>query len=97
MNQTLFHILDLLLLLTESKVLKKLQKDLGESQAVVLKANEPLDGSAVAALSPRIVILYGEHALEIAKSLGKEGIAPVSKYATTLEKLPEEMEVVVLG
>ncbi len=90
--------MDLLsLLLTESKVLKKLQGDLGESQVVVIRANEPLDASRVAALSPRVVILYGEHALEIAKSLGKEGIVPVSKYATTLEKLPEEMEIVVLG
>lgn len=85
------------LLLTESKVLKKLQGNLGESQMVVVKADESLDASAVAALSPRVVVLYGEHALEIAKSLGKESIAPVSKYSTTLEKLPEEMEVVVLG
>lgn len=84
-------------LLTESSALKTSQWDLGEFQAVVVKVNEPLDASVITGVSPNVVILYGEHALEIAKSLGKGNVAPALKYATTLEKLPEEMEVVVLG
>ena len=43
------------------------------------------------------VIKNYARSMEAAKTFGKETVAPVSKYITTAEKLPAEMEVIVLG
>lgn len=58
------------------------------------------DAAAVTALTPSLVVLYGEGSAEAAKTLGavtsEEGQKPVSKISVTAEKLPEEMHVCVL-
>lgn len=48
-------------------------------------------------LAPSYLVLYGEKAGEAAKEFGKESVTSVSKLATVKEKLPEEMETVVLS
>lgn len=75
----------------------KAQEAIKESQCVVIAADEKADASVIAKLSAQVVVFYGQQAVESAKRLGKESITPVAKYATTLEKLPAEMETVVLG
>lgn len=82
-------------LLTDSVSLKKSQENIEESQVVIVKANSQLEPSIITALSPVVVIVYGEKAAEVARTLGKES-SKVSKYITTVEKLPVEMEVTVL-
>lgn len=67
-----------------------------EYDVVICNANAPLNPSSITALSPKVVLLYGEQAQEALKALGKEGSA-TSKYQTTADKLPEEMEVVLLN
>ena len=71
--------------------------DKNEYHVVIINANAPIDSSRVAAMTPSVVILYGEQAGDGAKKLGKDSVTPVSKYQTTFEKLPPEMEIVVLG
>lgn len=57
----------------------------------------PSDKTATA-IQPNIVILYGEKATEAAKLL-KEGTgsASVNKFSVTFEKLPQDLEVVMLS
>lgn len=76
--------------------LKSAGEKLKEHHIVVIHANSTVEGSAVTTLAPSAVVLYGEQTVAAAKELGKE-VGKSSKYVTTLEKLPAEMEVVVLG
>ena len=66
-------------------------------QIVIAYVTQLIGDSVIAAISPKVAIFYGDSAMEIAKTLGKETVVPVSKYVTTAEKLPAEMEVIVLG
>lgn len=76
--------------------ISKLQENIPSCQIALLEVDEDLK-SIVAKLEPKIVILYGDKKMDGLKLLGKEGIEPVQKFSTTKGKLPEEMEVVVLG
>lgn len=81
----------------KAEALQKTSEKVKDYHIVVVRADSNLNQSVITALSPQVVVLYGEKAKEEAKSLGKEVTQTVSKYQTTLEKLPVEMEVVVLG
>ena len=65
-------------------------------QVAVFYVDEKLEVIA-ARLDPLIVVLYGEKKIEGAKELGRDHIKPVGKVTLTKEKLPGEMEVVILG
>lgn len=82
--------------LAKSDALQKSQEAIQECSLAVFLADELIAESLVAAVSPKIAVLYGEKALESTKAFGKE-IAPVNKVQISAEKLPEEMQVVVLG
>ncbi|MEK7092716.1 MAG: hypothetical protein AAB907_03765 [Patescibacteria group bacterium] len=79
-----------------AKALSGLAEQLNETQILVVRAGDSL-GQAVTALGPRVLVLYGEGATEDAKNFGKEGLTPVGKYVISAEKLPQDMEVVLLG
>lgn len=71
-------------------------KEMREAQVVALLADELIDQSALATMNASAVLFYGEKAAENITALGKtaEGIA---KYVTTRDKLPTEMEVILLS
>lgn len=75
--------------------ISRLQDTTLSCEVALLLADSDLK-SIVAKLEPKIVLLYGDKKMEGARSLGKVGIEPVQKF-TTKGKLPEDMEVVVLG
>lgn len=77
--------------------LPKIKELLEECDMCILHTNGPLDAKAVVDLNAKVVILYGSQALDGAKTLGKDALTTVTKYTMTREKLPSEMEVVVLG
>lgn len=74
---------------------RKIKDKLKEEKVAILYADSESDSSIITALTPRIAIFYGEKAADSIKTLGKT-VSPISKYSTTLEKLPGEMEVVHL-
>lgn len=84
------------LLLASSKGLKIAKEKIKESNLIVIDTQVIIDESSVTAIAPNVVLLYGENREESAKVLGKEP-QKSSKYVVTLEKLPQEMEVVVLA
>lgn len=84
------------LLLAKTKNLAKAKELLGEYHVAVLQANSLADQSLITALNPHVVVFYGEKKDESAKALGTSQIMTTAKYASTREKLPAEMQVVVL-
>lgn len=83
--------------LANGETLKKSHDAKRECQVLILYSDSLSDASLIAALSPSLVVLYGEKAQEVAKTLGKESLGPAEKkFSITSDKLPEEMKVVVL-
>lgn len=85
------------LLLGRAEAIRRVQEyDMKEYAIVVVRVDGQLNASALTAVSPRVVVLYGAKAGEAARQLGKQS-SPLAKVQVTTEKLPEEMEVMVLG
>ena len=68
-----------------------------EYKIAIINVDSDLKQSVVTAMEPSVVILYGEKAKEGAKVLGKESASTASKISSAEEKLPEEMDVMLLG
>ena len=83
-------------ILAKSSSLSKVSEKLKEYDVVICQVDGEVNQGVITALEPRVVIFYGENAAEAAKSLGKESLAAMQKYSVTEDKLPEEMQVVVL-
>ncbi|MDE2025307.1 MAG: hypothetical protein KGJ07_02335 [Patescibacteria group bacterium] len=72
-------------------------KDLMQDcQVLLIQADVLVEENLIASSGAQVAVLFGAHAEESAKQLGKE-VAPVSKYTTTKDKLPSETEIVVLS
>ncbi len=70
---------------------------ISDCQIAIINADGEFNESFVTALEPKITVLYGDKKIESAKTLGTESITPVSKITVTKDKLPEKMEIIVLG
>ena len=68
-----------------------------EYKIAIINVDSDLKQSIVTAMEPSVVILYGEKAKEGAKVLGKDSASTASKISIAEEKLPEEMDVMLLG
>lgn len=83
-------------ILAKSSFLSKVSEKLKEYDVVICEVDSEINQGVITALEPRAVVLYGEKAEEAAKSLGKESTDVLQKYVVTEDKLPEEMQVIVL-
>lgn len=66
-------------------------------QVLVINTDTEFSESFVTSLEPKIVAVYGDKKTESAKTIGAENVQTMTKLTTTKDKLPEKMEVVVLG
>ena len=64
---------------------------------LLLNVDSNFTESLIATVDPKVAILYGIGMMGALKLLGKETLAPVKKFASAKDKLPDEMEVVGLG
>ncbi len=80
----------------QSQILQRMKEKLTDRDILLFHASEELNPALVTQLSPQAVVLYGEHSMVTAKALGKDAQPAVKKYQVTKEKLPVEMEVVIL-
>jgi hypothetical protein len=86
------------ILVAKASSLEKISSDkLDDYQIVILNADSDLNQSLITAMEPNIVILYGEKNKEGAKLLGNESAQSTSKISISEDKLPEELEVMLLG
>ncbi len=84
-------------ILGTSSEISKIKEDTFLCQIAILNVDDELNSSLVTKLEPKIVILYGANNEGAVKILGKENIPPIKKFTVVKDKLPEEMEVVILG
>ncbi len=80
--------------LARTSGLAKIQ-EVGEYNILVLNVDSDFKDPMVTSFSPKIVILYGEKASDAAKMLGKEA-SKSQKFSISVDKLPLEMEVIIL-
>ena len=66
-------------------------------QIAILNVDDGFSSSFITNLEPKIVVLYGDKKENAANLLGKGTLPATKKFTVTKDKLPEEMEVVVLG
>lgn len=85
----------LTMLLAKAANIEAIKDKADHCHILVLYADKICDASGITALEPDAVVVYGEKAADVAKALGKEG-KTVEKYTVAADKLPAEMEVVVL-
>lgn len=86
------------ILLAKASSLEKISKDkLLDYKIVIINADSFLNQTLITAMEPSIVILYAEKKKEGARLLGKENAAISSKISISEDKLPEELEVMILS
>ena len=75
----------------------KLESNFTACDIAIINADSEFNESFITSLGPKIVVLYGDNKLDGAKKLGAENLTPVAKFSAVKDKLPEKMEIVVLG
>lgn len=85
--------MDLLLGSTDS--IAKIKDKLKQCNVLILFANSDIDSALITTIEPRVAVFYGEKASDALKVLGKE-CKPVPKFSVVAEKLPAEMETILL-
>ncbi|MCL5435102.1 MAG: hypothetical protein M1405_01810 [Patescibacteria group bacterium] len=83
-------------LLAKASSVTKVSEKLKEYDIAIFNVDAEINQTVVTALEPRVVVLYGEKASEAAKALGKENAEKVQKFTAAKDKLPEEMQVILL-
>jgi len=84
------------ILLAKTSSVTKVSEKLKEYQIAIFNVDSEINQTVVTALESRVVILYGEKATDAAKALGKEDAQVLQKFSAAEDKLPEEMQVVLL-
>lgn len=84
------------LLLGEITTLEKLQQKLKEANILIVNCNNEMDASFVTGLVTNVIIFYGEKKTEIANEFGRENVKHLPKYVNTADKLPAEVETIIL-
>lgn len=77
--------------------IEKIHDKIEESQIVVINSDDEFNHSILTSLEPNVLLVYGVKKADVAKSLGKDEAASANKYSTSSDKLPQEMEVILLG
>lgn len=85
------------ILVGDLQAVSSLQHKLKEHNIVLLHGNSDIDASFVNGFATNVVMMYGERAKEILGKFAKEGLQEVSKYQVTKEKLPQEIQTVLLA
>ena len=86
------------LMLGTVAALEKIQHKVKEHALVVLKADEnsPLDAAFVTGLATNVLVAYGPKGKTLIDSFGKENPQTLNKYSVTKDKLPLEVQTILL-
>lgn len=78
------------------KAIEKLQSKLKESNILIINCNGEIDASFLTSITTNTIILYGEKVDVIGKSVAGDNILRAKKYANTIDKLPADIETIIL-
>lgn len=83
-------------LIGNAGVIEKLQHKLKEHNIVILAVEDMINASFATSLANNAVLFYGDKAGEVVKALAKDAVKEMNKYQATADKLPTEMETILL-
>jgi hypothetical protein len=72
------------------------QQKTKEHNLVLIDTDEVMDAAFVTSAASNAVLFYGDQAEEVVNKLAKENVKRIAKYQTTADKLPPEMETILL-
>lgn len=84
------------ILIGEGSAVEKIHDNVGDCNIALIRADSDFNHSVLTGLEPKVLIVYGDKKDEVKKSLGKDESSKASKFSVTSEKLPEEMQFVLL-
>jgi hypothetical protein len=85
------------ILLGNLSALEKMQSKLQEHDIVVASCISSNSASFITSLAKNVIMFYGEKAAEVAMGFGKESVKTINKYSSTKDKLPAEVETILLA
>lgn len=85
------------IIIGNGEAIEKVQDKLEDSDILVVNADNKFNYSALASLEPKVLMVYGELKEEVSKSLGKEEAERTNKYSATKDKLPAELQFILLN
>ncbi len=85
------------ILLGTIEALEKTQQKLKEHHILVAATNVVIDSSFVTSLASNAVLFYGEKGSGAVKGFASDAVKTLGKYQVTKDKLPQEMETVLLA
>jgi hypothetical protein len=90
------HVDGIEILLGKINALDKMQHKLKEHNIVIVLCDEVGNASFLTSLATNVVIFYGQKAAEIAQAFGKDNMKTQPKFSVTRDKLPQEVETIIL-
>lgn len=85
------------ILLGKLEILEKMQHKLQDHNIVLVYCANVLSSSFLTSLASNAVIFYGEKAGEVSQVFGKEKTNRMQKFTATLDKLPAELDTILLA
>lgn len=85
------------IILGKSVDFSKLESNFTVCDIVLINVDSEFNESFITSLGPKVVVLYGDNKSDGAKKLGAKNLTPITKFSAVKDKLPEKMDVVVLG
>jgi hypothetical protein len=77
--------------------LEKMQHKLKDHHIVLVDCVDTGNASFITSLAEKVVMFYGAKADEISASFGKENVKKMNKFSSTKDKLPAEVETILLA
>lgn len=77
--------------------LSKFQNKLKEANILIVNCDSETDSAFLTSMSANVIICYGQIASSVGKAIGGENVKTQSKYASTIDKLPTELETIILN
>ncbi len=85
------------LLVGSGSTIEKISDKTEGGGVALVDADSEFNHDVLATIEPSVLIVYGPKSNDVAKSLGKSDAPKVSKFTTSPDKLPEEMQFIQLG
>lgn len=79
-----------------ASVIKAIEKA-ENSDIALIDADSEFDYSGLTKLEPKVLIVYGQNKDEVKKTLGKDDAQLMNKFSITYDKMPQEMQMILLG
>lgn len=85
------------IVLGKISILNKMHAKLSDNNVVAVYCDTAEDSSFLTSLATNVIVLYGDKAEEVAQTFGPDKVKKMAKYSSAREKLPTEVETVLLA